>query len=102
MSLLFWTDLKHTQTNMKIYRTFWNHTPAPPRQPDFLSNNGFSYVNILYVGTEYEKERNFREKRKEEESSLVGRCILTRQILKVCQKGMNLRIDFWPIDFRLW
>jgi hypothetical protein len=66
MSLLFWTDLKHTQTNMKIYRTFWNHTPAPPRQPDFLSNNGFSYVNILYVGTEYEKERNSerRERKK--------------------------------------
>jgi hypothetical protein len=73
----------------------------PPRQPDFLANNGFSYVNILYVGTKYEKERNFREQRKEEESSLVGRCILTRQILG-SQKGTNLRFEFWPIDFRLW
>jgi hypothetical protein len=40
------------------------------------------------------KKGNFREKRKAEETLLAGRCILTRQILKVCQKGTNLRLNF--------
>jgi len=88
LNALPWSGLAHPCLS-------WDTNPDPPwNWSIFILNNGFSYVlprYLWYGGTKYEKEWIFREKRKEEESSLV------RPLLFI---PPNLDSVFWKCESR--